>query len=94
MHWNFASRAGDLEIKNFDNRSYGTGTNGLTQPNLDLNKFGGSLTQTGGDTIGTVTGHATGSFVNSPVKPAAGVIGNWNVDSSAYKATGIFGGAR
>jgi hypothetical protein len=40
-----------------------------------------------------MTGNATGSFVRGPLSPAQGVIGNWNVGSSTYKATGIFAGS-
>jgi hypothetical protein len=91
MHWNFASRLGDLTIRNFDSRSYGTGVNGLKQPSLDINQFGGSLTQLGGQSIGSMTGNATGSFVNNGTVAAGGVMGNWNVGSASYQATGIFG---
>jgi hypothetical protein len=51
MHWSFANRLGDLTISNFDNRSYGTGENGLKQPSLDVNQFGGSLAQLSGQSI-------------------------------------------
>ena len=93
MHWNFGSRVGDLTIGNFDGRSYGTGAGGLTQPSRNLNQFGGSLTQLSGPPIASLTGSATGSFVNDRTVAAGGVMGNWGVNSPAYRATGIFGGA-
>jgi hypothetical protein len=98
MNWNFASRSGDLTISNFDNRSYSTNPGnqpgGLTQP-VDINKFSGTLHQVGGPSLVNMTGGATGSFVNNgPANPAAGVIGNWNVHSDAYGATGVFAGRR
>jgi hypothetical protein len=94
MNWNFGQRTGDLTISNFDSRSYGTGPNGLSQP-VDINRFSGSLNQISGPSIGSMTGNATGSFVNNgPSNPAAGVIGNWNVRSDTYGATGVFAGRR
>ena len=51
MHWSFADRNGDLAINNFDSRSYGTGAHGLSQPSLNINQFGGALTQSGGPSI-------------------------------------------
>ena len=88
MNWNFAQRNGDLTISNFDNRSYGTGQGGLTQP-VDINKFSGTLSQIGGP----MTGNATGSFVNNGPnnRVLVGVIGNFNVHGDGYGATGVFG---
>jgi hypothetical protein len=92
MNWSFAHRKGDLTISNFDSRhvngglTFGSGPYGMTQiPNL--NQFAGSLSGSG------LSGSATGSFVNNGSVAAGGVIGNWNVGDSNYKATGIFGGA-
>ncbi len=102
MSWDFAARKGDLTISNFDGRSYSTNPYGntpnqLTQPSLDFNKFGGSLSQTAGPTIDTMTGGVTGSFanniVNGQIIKAGGVLGNWNVGSDAYRAAGIFAGS-
>jgi hypothetical protein len=93
MNWSFADRSGDLTISNFDNRSYSTGASGLTQPSLDINKFGGSLTQTDGPSIGLTNGSVTGSFVNSDTVAARGVMGNWGVQGNNYEASGVFAGA-
>jgi hypothetical protein len=93
MDWSFRDRNGDLSISNFDERSYSTGPQGLTQPSLDINKFGGSLTQTGGPDIGLTSGSATGSFVNNGSTAAGGIVGNWSVGGPAYRATGIFAGS-
>lgn len=94
MNWSFAQRAGDLAINNFDGRSYATNANGLSQPSLDINRFSGALHQVGGPLIGNMNGGAVGSFVNDgPNRPAAGVIGNWNVEAQNYRATGIFAGS-
>ena len=88
MGWNFAQRSGELTISNFDNRSFGTGPGGLTQPNPLVNQFSGSLS--GSD----LAGNARGSFVRGPNDPTRGVIGNWNVSGGAYRATGIFAGSK
>ena len=93
MGWDFAKRSGELEISNFDNRSFGTGAGGLTQvpgPNQSsfINQFSGTFTGEG------LTGGATGSFVRGPDGPAQGVIGNWNVQGSGYRATGVFKGTQ
>ena len=97
MSWNFAQRSGDLTISDFDHRSYSTDPGdepgGLTQPSLDINKFSGSLYQIGGPSIGDMRGNATGSFAR-PLDAGipSGVLGNWNVGSQTYEATGIFAG--
>jgi hypothetical protein len=92
MNWSFANRRGDLTISNFNERSYSTGPNGLSQPTRDVNQFGGSLTQTKGPDIGLRSGNATGSFVNNGSAAAGGVMGKWNVEGESYQATGVFGG--
>jgi hypothetical protein len=94
MNWDFANQNGDLTISNFDSRSYSTGEGGLTQPSLDVNQFGGSLHQIDGPSINNISGSVTGSFVDNGDIRAAGVMGNWNLNSQNYKATGIFAGVR
>ena len=87
MTWNFANRNGSLNIKNFDgnkNFSY----NNLKQlqvQNAYINRFGGQITS------GATSGNTTGAFVNGPKGAASGAIGNWNANSAAYRANGIFG---
>jgi hypothetical protein len=93
MNWSFADRKGDLTISNFDQRSYSTGLNGLSQPSLDINKFGGSLGQIGGPNIGLNSGSVTGSFINNGSTPAGGVAGKFNIGGDNYQATGVFGGS-
>jgi hypothetical protein len=58
------------------------------------NHFGGPLSGQLPGELGSLSGSAAGSFVNNGPTPAAGVIGNWNVGSQSYMATGIFAGAR
>ena len=45
--------------------------------------------------LGSISGTARGSFVDGPGPDGAarGVIGNWNIGGSNYKATGIFAGS-
>ena len=92
MNWSFAGRSGDLNISNFDQRSYSTGPNGLSQPTRDVNQFGGSLKQTEGPDIGLRSGSVTGSFVNNGSVAAGGVMGKWGVDGANYRATGVLPG--
>jgi hypothetical protein len=88
MTWRFASRRGELAISNFDGRSFQTSYGGLRQTNPAVNQFTGFL---GGDGL---SGNVRGSFANDlSGNPARGVIGNWNVGSQNYRATGIFAGS-
>ena len=72
------------------------------------NQFGGPLSIAGElpnnlSELNGMTGSATGSFVRGPInfndgRPISGstpqgVIGNWNVGSERYSATGIFAGS-
>ena len=73
------------------------------------NKFGGPLSLSGDlpnnlNELNGMTGSETGSFVRGPSnfnndgRPVSGstpqgVIGNWNVGSERYSATGIFAGS-
>ena len=103
MSWDFASRTGDLIISNFDRNNFNDGL-GLTfagpmcAPGIvgcgtgAGNHFGGPLNTPQNSPL-TLAGWASGSFVNNGAVKAGGIIGNWNVTSSAYKATGIFGGS-
>ena len=97
MSWNFANRTGDLSITKFDmaNTSGLAFSGAMSAPGVLAagNHFGGALT--GAAPNGSsLSGSAVGSFVNNGNIKAAGVIGNWNVGNSAYRAVGIFGGAR
>ena len=68
------------------------------------NKFGGPLSLSGDlpnnlNELNGMTGSATGSFVRGPINfnnrsgsTPQGVIGNWDVGSARYSATGIFAG--
>ncbi|MGH6737014.1 MAG: FecR domain-containing protein [Methyloceanibacter sp.] len=93
MNWNFAQRAGDLSITNFDGRGFRTEPGGLTQPSRDINKFAGSLTQFQGRSLTNLTGGAVGSFFKGPQSVAQGVGGNFNLKATDYKAGGIFIGS-
>jgi hypothetical protein len=57
------------------------------------NHFAGPLYGQLPSNLGFLSGSAVGSFVNNGDMKAAGVIGNWNVVNSAYRAGGIFPGA-
>ena len=95
MSWNFASRKGQLDITNFDGRSFGGDIcgKGFLCIKGD-NHFVGDLKG-----ANNIRGLAAGSFVG-PVqadghagKPS-GVIGNFGVGNDTWKANGIFGGTR
>jgi hypothetical protein len=98
MTWSFADRSGTLAISNFDANGpqgplnvSGTMSAPGTLTSYSANQFGGSLHGTVGES--SINGAATGSFVRGPLSPAQGVIGDWNVGNSSYKATGIFAGS-
>ena len=70
-----------------------------TLATTDFNKFSGQLGGFLGPAPGkflpsVITGSAVGSFAANGTDKSAGVIGNWNVGNSSYKAAGIFAGAR
>jgi hypothetical protein len=91
MGWNFGTRSGELQISNFDNQNFEGGLTfggDLTQVPSGANQFTGSLSGS------SLTGSATGSFVRGPDSPVQGVIGDWNVSRSGYRATGIFAGTQ
>jgi hypothetical protein len=107
MHWSFADRLGELTISKFDRTNFNDGL-GLTfsgpmcapgalcgsQQHVTAagNHFGGPLSGQLPGGLGSLSGSAAGSFVNNGPVAAGGVMGNWNVDSASYRATGIFGG--
>lgn len=102
MTWDFAKRSGQFNISNFgpstasDPQNLVPSLNAggtMTMPG-NFNNFSGSIAGMAGQT--SVMGGARGSFVTDGKTPAAGVIGNWNVNNinSGYRATGIFGGVR
>ena len=89
MGWNFATRSGELQINNFDgDKNFGTGPGNLKQVPSGANQFTGSLAGSG------LTGSTTGSFVRGNDSPVQGVMGDWNVSGSGYRATGIFAGTQ
>ena len=101
MDWSFSDRSGELRVSQFD-RSVTPGGLSFSGPmcapgegcgTRPGNHFGGPLTTPDNSPM-ALTGSANGSFVNKGATPAAGVIGNWDVGSENYKATGIFGGRR
>jgi len=82
MNWNFGLRSGLLKIENFDNKNF----SGIMVAPGKV-EFGGALAGSG------VAGTATGAFVGTnPGNAPGGVIGNFGVGNSSWKATGIFGG--
>lgn len=102
MTWDFADRTGLMTISQFDRGNFGS--EGLTfegsmcAPGNSCgsvpygNHFGGNISGSlPNDT--SVRGSASGAFVNDGAKQAAGIMGNWNVGNSHYKAGGIFAGA-
>lgn len=102
MTWDFADRAGYMTIDRFDRGNFGA--DGLTfkgsmcAPGNSCggiaygNHFGGNISGSLPNET-KVRGIASGAFVNDGAKQAAGVMGNWNVGSSNYKAGGIFAGS-
>jgi len=101
MDWDFAQRAGNLSITQFDkNGPYGPlNASGVMRAPGDvsgLNRFDGPLggnLGTGPNSMG-INGAANGAFVRSGADAAKGVIGNWNAGNRVYNATGIFGAGR
>jgi hypothetical protein len=97
MAWNFAQRSGDLQISKFDTANFNNGltfSGPMSAPGVaNGNHFAGPLYGQLPSNLGSLSGSAVGSFVNNGDMKAAGVIGNWNVVNSAYRAGGIFAGA-
>lgn len=93
MEWDFAQRAGTLDIINFDNGALNlSGTMSMPGQLSEINKFSGDLSGSVNSTA--ITGGAAGSFAAAGNDAAAGVLGSWNARNSAYQATGVFGGAK
>lgn len=89
MTYNFGQRSGELNISNFDGRSFGGTITG---------SVGGQATFHG-DLSGSpsfVSGSANGAFVNNGSDAAAGAIGNFDVRTSEgdWRANGVFAGGR
>ena len=61
-------------------------------PTGGLNKFSGALSGTN-ENLSYLRGSVTGSFVR-PLSEGmpSGALGNWNIGSNNYKASGIFAG--
>jgi FecR-like protein len=102
MDWDFAQRAGEFKITDFDKTGpYGPlNVSGVLrapgEPDPTArNHFSGPLAGTLGLTnTQQITGAANGSFVRSGSDITRGIIGNWNARNDVYGATGIFGAAR
>jgi hypothetical protein len=93
MDWDFAQRAGTLDIIDFDGGKLNvSGTMRMPGQLSQINSFsgplGGSLNEQ------AIAGGAVGSFVANGNNETAGVLGSWNVRNDSYRATGIFGGGR
>ena len=97
MAWNFAQRSGDLQISKFDTANFNNGltfSGPMSAPGVaNGNHFAGPLYGQLPSNLGSLSGSAVGSFVNNGDMKAGGVIGNWNVVNSAYRAGGIFAAA-
>ncbi|KAB0682934.1 FecR domain-containing protein [Aureimonas leprariae] len=96
MTYDFGSRAGSMNIDNFDGRNF-AGTIGANTGDTPDALFNGGLAQTnstGG--ANDASGAVNGAFVNNGSAIAAGVIGNFNLGSGdgAWNASGIVAGAR
>jgi hypothetical protein len=93
----FAQRSGDLQISKFDTANFNNGltfSGPMSAPGVaNGNRFTGPLYGQLPSNLGSLSGSAVGSFVNNGDMKVAGVIGNWNVVNSAYRAGGIFAGA-
>ncbi|GGD11534.1 FecR family protein [Aureimonas glaciei] len=91
MSYDFGGRSGELSIDDFDGRDF-SGTLGGTGTGDAL--FSGVLFERNG---GDATGPTHGAFVNDGANVAAGVIGNFDLQSqsgNSWQASGVFGGAR
>ena len=101
MDWDFAQRAGHLEINDFK----ATGEGAPPALNMagrmripgwlddgSMNKFRGGLDGYLGEDA--IHGVANGSFARNGDDPTAGVLGNWSARNSDFKANGVFGAAK
>ena len=101
MDWDFAQRAGNFRITDFDkNGPYGAlNVRGVLRAPGQIdpkakNHFGGPLAGTVGLNR-AIGGAASGSFVRGGgTDVTRGIIGNWKVRNNIYGATGIYGAAR
>lgn len=85
--YDFAARTGNLEISNFDGRTFSGGVVGVSDSAGNA-QFFGALSGSG------VSGSSAGAFANGPNGPAQGVIGSFGVSGTRYNATGTFVGER
>jgi hypothetical protein len=102
MNWDFSKRSGDFAINKFDVSHFentgGLSFSGAMSAPVNLggaainDHFTGSLSGNLPNNLGLLSGSAAGSFVNNGTVAAGGVMGNWNVSSNVYRATGVFGG--
>ncbi len=80
MTYDFAERAGSLEINNFDGRDM----SGTMFGSMGVNGFEGSLSGLG------LEGSASGAFARGPASVAQGVLGSFDVTGPGYNAVGSF----
>jgi FecR-like protein len=88
MGWDFQTRKGDLDIKNFAGKNFG---GEMKAPGFAPQSFGGSISGRNGT---DASGLARGQFVGPRGGAApAGVMGDFGVAGNNWKANGVFGGA-
>ncbi|MEP9387757.1 FecR family protein [Mesorhizobium sp. KR9-304] len=97
VSYNFSSRSGGVNINNFDNNVYLSGSIGETDT-LQSALIGGALSgdnvYTDLDPYDTLSGSFSGAFVNNPAAAvgapnvAAGVIGNFDFTGASVNAVG------
>lgn len=80
MTYDFAERAGSLEINNFDGRDM----SGTMFGSPGVNGFSGDLSGLG------LEGSTSGAFARGPANVAQGVLGSFDVTGPGYNAVGSF----
>jgi hypothetical protein len=85
--YNFDTRTGRVDIKNFDGKSFGADVKAISQ--TDWRSYSGQVSGAG------LTGRVAGSFYGNGTAVAKNTAGNFNVrGSNGYTASGIFAGTR
>ena len=87
--WNFGTRAGAVNIDNFDGGNY----SGFTGAPGNGRDFSGTINGIGGTGIGR-SGNVDGTFYASPTSPIAGQGGSFAINGANYSASGTFAGQK
>ena len=86
----FAAGSGNLQISDFDGRSFGNDVVDITGSGQLAWGFADSLSSVANPNLG---GEFTAGFASDGSDPAAGMIGTFSASDGDWAASGIFGGA-